>query len=198
MAKIKIGNKKITVLRTLSLPRDFQLVVGRQDVRKVDAQTGFGVRNRLYDGFYLGVAAVHHTAKAFARYVIMRFRKWLKERCIAVYTTLAETIPGQHDPILIPRLRDVVHLLRFMRFIMAVVMSTILNYLWRHLLRDELGHLFVPTPAPPRGTPRKFVHTVRCKCERCEERKLERDRKRAYTNAIVQSYESGRLVRSDE
>jgi len=67
-----------TVVRTLGLPRDFQLVVGARDVRKADAQGPFLIRHRSQPAFRLPVRSVAHTLRAFVKWVLWRYAKWLE------------------------------------------------------------------------------------------------------------------------
>jgi len=64
-----------TRIRTLSLPRDFQLrsfVAG--DVRVAPAQSRFIVVNRVHRWFRLTVRGVYGTISSFVRWLLFRFR----------------------------------------------------------------------------------------------------------------------------
>jgi len=89
------GFVRPTVVRTLGLPRDFQLVVrgveylaaqrgtGRMkvfrspdtDVRKVRADTPFFVRCRVGPFWQIRVHSVRHTLRAFVKWLLWRYKK---------------------------------------------------------------------------------------------------------------------------
>jgi len=101
--KTKTAARNPTVIRTLGLPCQFQLVLGKLDVRKVDAQRGFSVRHRGYSGFRLAVARVHHTKRAFVKYLLHRFKAYLREFTLDNHKALANTLYSSiEQPALFP------------------------------------------------------------------------------------------------
>jgi len=106
------SSPRVSVVRTLNLPRDFQLVLRRRDVRKVDATRGFGVRHRLHAGFWVGVRSVSHTARAFAKYVLHRLKKFLEK--LEPVSAVAVRFPSfTVQPLLFPPIGCVLYVVYF-------------------------------------------------------------------------------------
>lgn len=108
--------QKCSVIRTLNLPRDFQLVLRKRDVSKVDATRGFGVRNRLYPGFWLAVKAVWFTAKAFAKYVALRLKRFVAKLESPAQALFRQSRPFEQQPLLFPPLPDLLFIFFFVWF----------------------------------------------------------------------------------
>jgi hypothetical protein len=66
--------KAPTVVRTLGLPRDFQVVIRKVWVRKANARAAFNVVHRP-TGWSLRVRCVAHTLRAFVKWLLWRFRR---------------------------------------------------------------------------------------------------------------------------
>lgn len=81
MAKAKRASKILPKkVRTLALPKDFQLVVQGKDVRWVDARGHFTIRNRLFPSFRLVVRGVHRTIAKFVKFVAHKFVRWVERQ----------------------------------------------------------------------------------------------------------------------
>lgn len=72
---------KLTRVRTLNIPSDFQLrSLGGRDERSVSATSKFVVCNRAVRGFKLVVSKVFGTMRSFVRWLLYRFGRWLKSK----------------------------------------------------------------------------------------------------------------------
>lgn len=130
---------RVTVIRTLNLPRDFQLVLRRRDVRKVDATRGFGIRHRAYSGFWIAVRSVYHTARSFAKYVLHRFRKYLERIAPQVARGLESILPPVAQPELLPRVENVLFIAFWLWYTLVLWFARVREKLRARAVRLELA-----------------------------------------------------------
>jgi len=189
MAKKSRQYTKPTWIRTLGLPRDFQLVAGRRDVRKADAQNGFLVRHRNYSGFRMGVAKVSHTLKAFVRYVLHRFKKWYREFFLGVVENLLPSQPVFGATVLFPSLSSV-------RSATTLALRTgraCVKASWNYVVDLAWEEMIVLPRFPEAVEPAVYIpqsHRRGCPCSQCMQSSLDG----FYRDHIVRMYEAGHLV----
>lgn len=180
---------KISVVRTLNLPRDFQLYRGRTAVAKTSATSGFAVMNRAHPGFRLGVRCVAHTMRAFVQYVLLRFRVWkAREEKLSRDASLAR-LSLFFAPVLLPRLGDLLALVRLLRWLFHLVWGWLRGFFYRRPFRSREAVLFerassvVSTlgalPCPPR-----------CRCSKCALVARNKAVRREWERAIVREAEA--------
>jgi len=180
---------KPTWIRTLGLPRDFQLVAGRRDVRKADAQSGFLVRHREYSGFRMGVAKVSHTLKAFVRYILYRFQKWYREFFLGVVENLLPSQPVYGSTVLFPSLSSV----RAATTLALRTGLTCVRSTWNYVVARAWEEMIVLPRFPEPQVPvviQPQAHRRGCPCSACMQSSLDG----FYRDHIVRMYELGHLV----
>jgi len=192
MAKRSRQFTRPTWIRTLGLPRDFQLVAGRRDVRKTDAQSGFLVRHREYSGFRVGVVRVSHTLKAFVRYILHRFKMWYRTMFLGALEHVMPSQPAYCGTVLFPSyssIRDATTLaLRAGVVCVKTVGTHVVNLL------EDGGMLRLPRFPARRVVVQSLRHGPSCRCSDCVAKRNDDSNRRFYEAHIVNMYERGFLV----
>jgi len=185
----KTVKTKISVVRTLNLPRDFQLLRGRKEVAKTSATSGFAVVNRKHPGFRLGVRCVAHTMRAFARYVLHRFRLWLAQVERLANAARLKRLSLFCAPILFPRVGDLLACWQLLLWLF--------HWLWGLWLHATRRHLHSSRSALQTQRALRVLDTLqglpcppRCGCARCSLAARNRSVRREWERAIVREAEA--------
>jgi len=185
----KTVKTKISVVRTLNLPRDFQLLRGNKEVAKTSAASGFAVINRAHAGFRLGVRCVAHTMRAFARYVLHRFRQWLAKEEKLAHDAFLTRMSLFCVTVCFPRVSDLVALWQLLLWLFHRLWGLYLRVTARYsshsrsALQTKRALLVLDTlqglPCPPR-----------CACARCSLAKRNASVRREWEKAIIREAEA--------
>jgi len=185
----KTVKTKISVVRTLNLPRDFQLLRGRKEVAKTSATSGFAIINRKHPGFRLGVRAVAHTMRAFVRYVLHRFKMWLAGVERLARAARLKRLSLFCATVLVPRVSDMLACWQLLLWLFHWLWGLWLQATRRHLshsrstLQTKRALMVLDTlqglPCPPR-----------CGCSRCSLAQSNRSVRREWEKAIIREAEA--------
>jgi len=180
---------KISVVRTLNLPRDFQLYRGRTAVAKTSATSGFAVMNRAHPGFRLGVRAVAHTMRAFVQYVLLRFRVWKAREDKLSRDELLGRLSLFFAPVLLPRFGDLLALAQLLMRLFHLLWGWLRGFFRRRPFRSREAVLLerafdvvqasAALPCPPR-----------CRCSKCALAASNKAVRREWERAIIREAEA--------
>jgi len=176
MDNTKRLRRELKVIKTLQLPLHFQIFLGRRPVAKVDATRGFAVRHRQYAEFKFAVPRVDHTRRAFVKYLLHRFKQFLKMRGIKALASVSRVVPVTYGPVLLPTLASVHAVIEMLWLFLPWWLGVLTDFLIEVLEVSDLWH-FQPRPVVPETVIRyveveqrrpPFVQVV-VRCDTCND-----------------------------
>lgn len=161
----KQGFQLPKTVRTLGLPRDFQIVVAGREVRAARANRPFVVVSRTNPSFRVRVPRVRHTLGAFVRWLLWRYKKQFGVWSPTKGEKIIRLRPIRLSPFSPPLLADPFSVICFL-WAVTMVLRMVSAAAWRGFLQldfvEQIGYFFPerePTvtfrPAPYRPFTRR-------------------------------------------
>jgi hypothetical protein len=136
------------VIKTLQLPLHFQIFLGRRPVAKVDATRGFAVRHRQYADFRFAVPRVDHTRRAFIKYLLHRFKVFLRSRLPKAIALVSERFPLTYGPVLLPTPSSIYAVYCLLWLFLSWWLGVLTDFTIAILAEGDIWH-FRPRPVVP-------------------------------------------------